>query len=538
MSASTGSSTTDVEVGAENEVPQLSALFLIRFDKKVGYTIAWKRSAVDVILDGAVEFKSLPSGLHDIQSDLVYFVHEGYAGLSAFAKGEASAEERNANFVSVGILVSRAYGRLGRSWLLAARLRKLATALADDVSATTPLEEFWDEQSRPKGKEAKEGDAMKKGHSRARALSTITAVVPSDQRLPPFHPALSMLKYVEVFGPLVFRLQQAALLRKRILFVGSAPVRVCCEFVYNLSVLSSIPPHAAELLSPGTEGLLRLPALFSIGVHDIPELERLQNPKANGAHTNGDEISPQGWVACTTDEIITTKKQLYDIVVEMPPTYDTPPLKRVWPTMKTADGAQIKASQRDLKKYKMLHWELWKHRHDAQANEDDDSDRAALLSREEENEDDVLNETFDDSIVEPITWSRLAYNGFMWWASAGEQHAYTSDERDRDRDLLGDLSDYHEGLPTAVIAYFHRSTTLLVNTVNGLIERSDEDDGDEDGEDGVLVVDKDDISRMGLDTWSEADKAFLSEFVWLGWGRGVDVRGAGLRCCGVTIPVF
>jgi hypothetical protein len=39
MSASPGSSTTDVDVGPENEAPQLSALFLIRFDKKVGYVI-------------------------------------------------------------------------------------------------------------------------------------------------------------------------------------------------------------------------------------------------------------------------------------------------------------------------------------------------------------------------------------------------------------------------------------------------------------------------------------------------------------------
>jgi hypothetical protein len=39
MSVSTGSSTTDVDAGAENEAPQLSALFLIRFDKKIGYVI-------------------------------------------------------------------------------------------------------------------------------------------------------------------------------------------------------------------------------------------------------------------------------------------------------------------------------------------------------------------------------------------------------------------------------------------------------------------------------------------------------------------
>jgi hypothetical protein len=51
-----------------------------------------------------------------------------------------------------------------------------------------------------------------------------------DERLPKNHPALAIVQYMDTFGPLVFRLQQAALLRKRILFVGSAPVRTACEF--------------------------------------------------------------------------------------------------------------------------------------------------------------------------------------------------------------------------------------------------------------------------------------------------------------------
>jgi hypothetical protein len=37
MSASTHSSATDVDAGASNDAPQVEALFLIRFDKKVGY---------------------------------------------------------------------------------------------------------------------------------------------------------------------------------------------------------------------------------------------------------------------------------------------------------------------------------------------------------------------------------------------------------------------------------------------------------------------------------------------------------------------
>lgn len=307
--------------------------------------------------------------------------------------------------------------------------------------------------------------------------------------------------------------------------------------MYNLSVLSSIPPHAAELLSPGTEGLLRLPALFSVGVHDIPQLEQLQVPKANGAQAAGDELPSQGWVACTTDEILTTKKALYDIVVEMPHAYDAPPSKRRWPGMKTSDGAQIKASQRDLWRYKMLHRELWKHRRRASSTTDDvdeDDDRAALLRQaSEEEEEDAFSE-MDDSIVEPLTWTRLAYQGFMWWASAGEQPAYTASERDRDRDLLGDLSDYHEGLQTAIIAYFHRSTTLLLIILNELVERQDEEGEEDEG----LVVDRDEVSRMGLDTWSEADRAFLQELLWMYFGRVADVEGRTLECCGCRIPVF
>ena len=37
MSASTHSSATDIDVGSSSDAPQVEALFLIKFDKKVGY---------------------------------------------------------------------------------------------------------------------------------------------------------------------------------------------------------------------------------------------------------------------------------------------------------------------------------------------------------------------------------------------------------------------------------------------------------------------------------------------------------------------
>jgi hypothetical protein len=79
-----------------------------------------------VTLDGVVEYKSLPSGLHNVDQDLVYFFHDNHAGISAFAKGDASAEARNARFVAVGCMVPLYDGRLGRAWLHAQNLIRLA----------------------------------------------------------------------------------------------------------------------------------------------------------------------------------------------------------------------------------------------------------------------------------------------------------------------------------------------------------------------------------------------------------------------------
>lgn len=138
--------------------------------------------------------------------------------------------------MSVGILVRREgwSGRLGRGWLLAGRLEKMAAALAsnnetdaaDDTVAL--LDEFWAEQHTTTARTATHADG--KGAHRDRAISTVTAIPKDEARLPEHHPALAIVQYLDLFGPLVFRLQQAALLRKRILFVGSPPVRTTCEF--------------------------------------------------------------------------------------------------------------------------------------------------------------------------------------------------------------------------------------------------------------------------------------------------------------------
>jgi hypothetical protein len=69
-----------------------------------------------------------------------------------------------------------------------------------------------------------------KGHSRKRSASDGTALIPPGHRLSPFHPAWSLTKLLDTFGPLIFPIQRAALLRKRILISTHAPVHEICNF--------------------------------------------------------------------------------------------------------------------------------------------------------------------------------------------------------------------------------------------------------------------------------------------------------------------
>lgn len=44
-----------------------------------------------------------------------------------------------------------------------------------------------------------------------------------------------------------------------------------------------------------------------------------------------------------------------------------------------------------------------------------------------------------------------------------------------------------------------------------------------------------DMADMGLDIWSETDRIFVQELVFLWWGRKAHVSGARIRCCGIPI---
>ncbi|KAL8806284.1 MAG: hypothetical protein Q9182_001431 [Xanthomendoza sp. 2 TL-2023] len=612
----------DLPTTRAEELPQVAALFLIQFDIKAGYTIAWQRSIPGLDIKDSVEYKSLPSGLHHVQEDTVYFVHnDEYAGISSFVKRAAEESERNAVMLAVGALIPLSYGRLGKSWRHVDRLQTLANQLLNEPANHEPLEEFWrdhqlhqdDETISPISGEASPS-ALKEKRRRAksspigqprtrnRAVSSASALAPPGQTLSAHHPARSLSTFLDTFGPLVFPLYRAALLRKRILLLGQAPVEVTCHFVYNISILSTLP-SALHTLLPLSPLPTRLRPLFSVGVHDMPTLttgSRNSTPQDNLAA----EGQAYGWVACTTDSILGTKDHLYDTLVILPaPASPGTEIQsnRTWPRIQNEQVANVKATQRDLRRYRMLRQDLrsyypssWRPPSSSQqATErytdtpDPQNDTAPLLPLPTD-PDPPPPEPDQTDILEAQSWSALAYNSFIWWASAGERRSDREEENEYDSSLLahlgpvdtpspgrsrgrrgsGESREEEEeeeeegegvqgvGFEMALIGYFHRLTVLMLRTLSDIVDDASEDgsvyglhgsadDGDDDDDDDdrdqggrqgeEIVVEADDMTRMGLDMWSQNDRAFVVEAVEFYWGRKAVVRRGRVECCGVRV---
>jgi len=243
-----------------------------------------------------------------------------------------------------------------------------------------------------------------------------------------------------------------------------------------------------------------------------------------------------------------------------------------WPVLKRSiDGKEIKATQRDLRRYRHLRQALSpislqrskRCSTNATEPETDDENTHLLFTppKYDSSDEDIWNGD-EDKLCEPSSWGALAYSGLMWWASAGEKDQALFEEDSIEQQLLGDLEEvaarragreqYNDNLDenvgeveddqhgndatleTAVIAYFHRLTKHMFEKCAEVLELpADEDEEDQDDE--VRKLGSDGLRRMGLDVWSESDKEFVRQLVPLWFGKDVEVQGMAIECCGVRI---
>jgi len=343
--------------------------------------------------------------------------------------------------------------------------------------------------------------------------------------------------------------------------------------VYNISILSNIPLATYNLVSAGSASH-RLRPLFSIGVHDIPFLaDDAKQSKNPNVTPDSESEAGTGWIACTTDSILSKKDKLWDMLITMPPPHALNAKKHIWPTIESPLGAPVKATQRDMRRFRCLKTGLSRIE-ESNSMAPPDTPRTVTAYKED---DTLLDDA--EQIVEPTSWTALAYSGFMWWASAGEKpRSDEAEEVAQDASLLADLSATSMGMnmsissltprrtsavtsapldpdearvELAIIAYFHRLTTHILTTLSDVVDSfeipdeeietpEEEDDGlvdlDEEDIDGHGIrIDTDVIKRMGLDIWSDSDVEFVKQLLEVYFDRQAYVEGKGVEVCGIRV---
>ena len=100
-------------------------------------------------------------------------------------------------------------------------------------------------------------------------------------------------------------------------------------------------------------------------------------------------------------------------------------------------------------------------------------------------------------------------------------HHREEQPREGDRQAVGEAG--HVGVVEA---------RIVRDAVVGVAREDRADDGDDEH---VIAVSSDDMTRMGLDVWSERDQSFVEELASSYFDRAVQVQGGQIDCCGVRI---
>lgn len=252
---------------------------LARFDARVGNQIVWTSEPVDYASLPGLEFKMIPSGLHERNSDTVYFVCGKWHGVACYEArvlGPPGSREDTRMF-SLAALDPESLPWNQESYLRF-QLRQFITKM-DDFTI----------------------------------LPVRRTVRPDPQN----HPMQATAQFVQVYGATAFELWKAGLARSRVI-LASVPginVKTMCHFAYIAAQLSAIPEDVGDLLP-----VRRPPAslLYNVIVGDLQLLQ-----------------SSESFWATTTDTLLLgPSRDACDLYAEPGFVCDIsmgPPGRRIWP---------------------------------------------------------------------------------------------------------------------------------------------------------------------------------------------------------------
>ncbi|KAL0572215.1 hypothetical protein V5O48_009750 [Marasmius crinis-equi] len=289
----------------------LVAIFHASFHPTRGNVIDWAlKTSDDIELDN-LEFSTLPSGLHLVDQDVVYFSKNGHQGVCAYRRVKTAEQgQRGFRLSSLGILVAKS--ARPKPWCHVAALKDLIAMLYSQgelSGSLQPTEADWEpsqryfEAHKVRGSGIGDLGAWKGwGHE----------LDGDDSDRSHSNPTLHLSHLLRILGPSSLTLFKHVIGRKRILIYTLPPVEaacILCQVTADFCYEDQVEP-AAEVA--GTSRLGRLAgknkeAISVLGMITLADLDRLQAESRTG----------RGWIACTTDAIFLEKPSHYDLLIDL-----------------------------------------------------------------------------------------------------------------------------------------------------------------------------------------------------------------------------
>ncbi|CEI89606.1 hypothetical protein RMCBS344292_03957 [Rhizopus microsporus] len=505
------------------------AMFVVQFDVHKGNVLEWQYPP-EFDLQG-IEYQAICSGLHRIESDVVYFSRSSYYGISVFQNMSIDTS-RGAYMKAVGLVVkpTKSTGACGNVWKHKNFLmQELSHFMTPSQSAEpTQYEGLIEYYNRHKYQERQvESDPIYMSWLHDKSLlyaaehsvnfNLAHNIVSVNHDL---MEASDLPEFVKLFGPDIFVLWKAALLRKRIMFIDVPPMETS---FYSMHLMGHIPDKFKSVKP--------IIPKFTVGVNDIPELEK----------------SSDCYIACTPDTIFQIKSDLYDLMI----TFPTLPFSH--PVTQTASAQQIALS--DLRTKTGL--EIKSSIPSVPSNHNPaDVRRYRILQRL------VENQSFD--LGSKSSSSSLCVADFYYWlyeeqdelqneqgelfcrsSGQGTARASSPSSRRESRELLADeeqdaleinpneilevvaarassemlrtSTEYQQqqSINNTLINFFQQLTFFLLLTLQDIISTNERDD--------ITILWPKDMVELGLDPLKDTE--FVIELARLYFNKEIQVRG-------------
>ncbi|OSD02286.1 hypothetical protein PYCCODRAFT_1435621 [Trametes coccinea BRFM310] len=299
-----------------DRAPQdIIAIFHASFHPTKGSIIDWSLKASEDLDLSHVEFSCLPSGLHLIERDVVYFTKDDHQGVCVFRRRQTTEHgHRGFRLSSLGILLAKS--PRPRPWQHVAALKTLVNTIysaLEDREALEPLDEDW-QPARAFFEERKLRRPDLGGVGSWLGWNAELEGTRSDTS-----PTVHLPHLLRILGPSSLTLYKHILGRRRVLIITLPPVEAACilcqvaaDTCYQEQVSELVSAQDGQDGDEDSETPRRIKGRSNAGVKvlgmvTLNDVDKLEFESKTG----------RGWIACTTDSIFLDKPAYYDLLIDL-----------------------------------------------------------------------------------------------------------------------------------------------------------------------------------------------------------------------------